>query len=134
MSDSVRPHRWQPTRLPHPWNSPGKNTRMGCHLFFQCMKVKSENEVTQSCPTLCNPMDCNLPASSVHGIFQARVPEWVAIAFSTKQDSIFKSLTLTLPSCPFFIFNDPCDYIELTWIVKNNLAISKSLITSTKST
>ena len=76
----------------------------------------------------------SLPGSSIHGIFQARGLEWVAIAFSAKQNSIFKSLTLTLPSSPFFIFNDPCDYIELTWIVKNNLAISKSLTTSTKST
>ena len=82
MSDSVRPHRWQPTRLPHPWYSPGKNTGVGCHFLLQCMKVKSESEVTQSCPTLSDPMDCNLPGSSVHAIFQARVLEWGAIAFS----------------------------------------------------
>ena len=78
MSDSVRPHRWQPTRLPHPWDSPGKNTGVGCHFLLQCMKVKSEREVTQSCPTLRDAMDCNLPGSSIHGIFQARVLEWVA--------------------------------------------------------
>ena len=83
MSDSVQPHRWQPTRLRHPWNSPGKNTGVGCHFLLQCMKVKSK-EVTQSCPTLCDPMDCSLPGSSVHGIFQARVLEWVAIAFSRR--------------------------------------------------
>ena len=82
MSDSVRPHGWQPTRLPHPWDSPGKNTGVGCHFLLQCMKVKSESEVTQSCPTLSDPMDCSLPGSSVHGIFQARVLEWGAIAFS----------------------------------------------------
>ena len=82
MSDSVRPHRWQPTRLPHPWDSPGKNTAVGCHFLLQCMKVKSESEVAQSCPTLRDPMDCSLPGSSVHGIFQARVLEWGAIAFS----------------------------------------------------
>ena len=82
MSDSVRPHRWQPTRLLCPWDSPGENTRVGCHLLFQCMEVKSESEVAQSCPTLSDPMDCSLPGSSVHGIFQARVLEWVAIAFS----------------------------------------------------
>ena len=76
----------------------------------------------------------SLPGSSIHGIFQARGLEWGGTAFSAKQDSIFKYLTLTLPSSPFFIFNDPCDYIELTRIVKNNLAISKSLTTSTKST
>ena len=82
MSDSVQPHRWQPTKLPHPWNSPGKNTGVDCHFLLQCMKVKSESEVAQSCPTLSDPMDCSLPGSSVHGIFQVRVLEWVAIAFS----------------------------------------------------
>ena len=81
MSDSVRPHRRKPTRLPHPWDSPGKNTGVGCHFLFQCMKVKSESEVTQSCPTLSNPMDCSLPGSFIHGIFQARVLEWGAVAF-----------------------------------------------------
>ena len=79
MSNFVRPHRRQPTRLPRPWDSPGKNTGLGCHFLLQCMKVKSESEVTQSCPTLHDPMDCSLPGSSVHGIFQARVLEWVAI-------------------------------------------------------
>ena len=73
MSDSVRPHRRQPTRLPRPWDSPGKNTGVGCHFLLQCMKVKSEREVTQSCPTLSDPMDCSPPGSSVYGIFQARV-------------------------------------------------------------
>ena len=82
MSDSVRPHRWQPTRLPHPWDSPGKNTGVGCHFLLQCMKMKSESEVTQSCPTLSDPMDCSPPGSSVRGIFQARVLEWGSIAFS----------------------------------------------------
>ena len=82
MSDSVRPHRRQPTRLRRPWDSPGKNTGVGCHFLLQCMKVKSESEVIQSCPTLSHPMDCSLPGSSVHGIFQARVLERVAIAFS----------------------------------------------------
>ena len=76
MSDSVRSHRRQPTRLRRPWDSPGKNTGVGCHFLLQCMKVKSENEVAQSCPTLSNPMDCSPPGSSVHGIFQARVLEW----------------------------------------------------------
>ena len=83
MSDSVRPHRWQPTRLPRPWDSPGKNTGVGCHFLLQCMKVKSEREVAQLCPTLSDPMDCSLPGSSIHGIFQARVLEWGAIDFST---------------------------------------------------
>ena len=82
MSDSVRHHRRQPTRLPRPWDSLGKNTRVGCHFLLQCMQVKSESEVAQLCPTLPDPMDCSLPGSSVHGIFQARVLEWGAIAFS----------------------------------------------------
>ena len=82
MSDSVWPHRHQPTRLSCPWDSPGKNTEVGCHFLLQCMKVKSESEAAQSFPTLSDPMDCSLPGSSVHGIFQARVLEWGAIAFS----------------------------------------------------
>ena len=69
----------QPTRLSHPWDSPGKNTGVGCHFLFQCTEVKSESEVAQSCPTLRDPMDCSLPGSSVHGIFQARVLEWSTI-------------------------------------------------------
>ena len=73
MSDSVQPHRWQPTMLPHPWDSPGKKTGVGCHFLLQCMKVKSESEVAQSCPTLSNPMDCSLPGSSIYGISQVRV-------------------------------------------------------------
>ena len=86
MSDSVRPHRRRPTRLPHPWDSPGKNTGVGCHFLLQCMKVKSENEVAQSCLTLRDPMDCSLPGPSVHGIFQTRVLEWGAIAFSIEAE------------------------------------------------
>ena len=74
--------RRQPTRLPRPWDSPGKNTGVGCHFLLQCMKVKSESEVVQSCLTCSDPMDCSPPASSLHGIFQARVLEWGAIAFS----------------------------------------------------
>ena len=82
VSDSVRPQRRQPTRLPHPWDSPGKNTGVGCRFLLQCMKVKGESEVAQSCLTLCDPMDCSLPGFSIHGIFQARVLEWGIIAFS----------------------------------------------------
>ena len=83
MSDSVRPHRRQPPRLPRPWDSPGKNTGGGCHFLLQCMKVKSESEVTQSCLTLRDRMDVSLPGSSIRGIFQARVLEWGAITFSS---------------------------------------------------
>ena len=81
----MQPHRWQPTRLHCPWDSPGKNTGVGCHFLLQCMKVKSESEVAQSCPTLHDPMDCSLPGSSIHGIFQARVLEWDVIAFSNRE-------------------------------------------------
>ena len=87
MSDSVRPHRRQPTRLPCPWDSPGKNNGVGCYFLLQCMKVKSESEVAQSCLTLCNPTDCSPPGSSVHGVFQARVLEWGTIAFSVGRHS-----------------------------------------------
>ena len=82
MSDSVRPQRWKPTRLPRPGDSPGKNTGVGYHFLLQCMKVKTESEVAQLCPALSDPKDYSLPTSSVHGIFQARVLEWGAIAFS----------------------------------------------------
>ena len=93
MSDSVRPHRREPTRLPRPWDSPGKNTGVGCRFLLQCRKVKSENEVAQSCPTFRVPTDCSLPgSSSIPGIFQARVLEWGAIAFSVK-------------SCQFYLLN-----------------------------
>ena len=84
MSYSVQPHRRQPTRLRSPWDSPGKNTGVGCHFLLQCIKVKSESEVTQSCPTLSYPMDCSLPGSSIHRISQARVLEWGVISFSNQ--------------------------------------------------
>ena len=111
MSDSVQPHRWQPTRLPRPWDSPGKNTGVGCHFLLQCMKVKSESEVAQSCLTLSNPMHCSLPGSSNHGIFQARVLEWVAIAFSYQLPSLLKFMPIesVMPSnhliccCPLLL-------------------------------
>ena len=94
MSNSVRPHRRQPTRLPCTCDPPGKNTGVGCHFLLQCMRVKSESEVAQSCPTLCYPMDCSLPGSSVHGICQARVLEWVAIAFSHVRSTYLWFLTM----------------------------------------
>ena len=95
VSDSVRSHRWQPTRLPHPWDSPGNNTGVGCHFLLQCMKVKSESEIAQSCPTLSDPMDCSLLGFSIHGIFQARVLESGAIAFS---ESL--CINMLIPICP----------------------------------
>ena len=92
MSDSVRPHRQQPTRLPRPRDSPGKNTGVGRHFLLQCMKVKSEREVSQSCPTLSDPMDCSLPGSSTHGIFQARVLELGASAFSKGKSGMHQKM------------------------------------------
>ena len=97
MSDSMRPHRRQPTRCPRPWDSPGKNTGVGCHFLLQCTKVKSESEVAQSCPTLSDPMDCSPPGSSIRGIFQARVLEWGAIAFSDDCSG------LPITALPFFL-------------------------------
>ena len=82
VSDSSRPHGLQPTRLPRPWDSPGKNTGVCCHFLLQSMKVKSESEVARSCPTLHDPMDCSPPGSSIHRIFLARALEWVASPFS----------------------------------------------------
>ena len=82
VSDSVRPHRQQPTRLPRPWDSPSKNIGVGCHFLLQCMKVKSESEGAQLCLTFSDPMDCSLLDSSIYGIFQARVLEWGVYAFS----------------------------------------------------
>ena len=83
-------------QAPRPWDSPGKNTGVGCHFFLQCRKVKREREVAQSCPTLHDPMDCSPPGSSIHGIFQARVLEWGAIAFSSSNPTppLFSYVTL----------------------------------------
>ena len=96
-------HRRQPTRLPRPWDSPGKNIGVGCHFLLQCRKVKSESEVSQLCLTLCNLMDCSLPGSSVRGIFQSRVLEWVAIAFSAAYLRLLIFLPAVLiPACASF--------------------------------
>ena len=95
MSNSVQPYRRQPTRLLRPWDSPGKSTGVGCHFLLQCMKMKSESEVAQLCPTPSDPMDCSPPGSSVHGIFQARVLEWGAIVVS-----LLVHASLCAQSCP----------------------------------
>ena len=128
MSDSVRTHRWQPTRLPHPWDSPGKNTGVGCHFLLQHMHVKSESEVAQSCLTLSDPMDCSLP-SSIHGLFQARVLEWVAIAFSeTKLNTVKGFSVVSEAEVDVFLelscfFDDPADVGNL---ISGSSAFSKS--------
>ena len=108
MSDSVQPHRRQPTRLPRPWDSPGKNTGVGCHFLLQCMKVKRESEVAQSCPTLSDLMDCRAPGSSIHGIFQARVLEWGAIETpnsTTFSSSLTSVLVHSNTHCHSFTFS-----------------------------
>ena len=119
MSDSVRPHRRQPTRLHHPWDSPAKNTGVGCHFLLQCMKVKSESEVAQSRPTPNDPMDCSLPGPSVHGICQARVLEWGAIAFSELRGHRgAKPIDWTL-------FASVCPKISISsWIKETNYIVS----------
>ena len=118
----MRPHRRQPTRLPRPWDSPGKNTGVGCHFLLQCVKVKSEREVSQLCPSLSDPMDCSLLGSSLHGIFRARVLEWGAIAFSAEpwtmshepwgkpKNTGMGSLSLSNISC------QPGNYTGVSWI------------------
>ena len=108
----MRLHRRQPTRPRRPWDSPGKNTGVGCHFLLQCMKVKSESEVAQSCPTLRDPMDCSPLSSSVHRIFQVRVLEWGAIAFSNL-------IKLFMPKTSFIsVKTIKVDYISHT-IYKN---------------
>ena len=99
----MRHHRRQPIKLPCPWDSPGKNTGVGCHFLLQCMKVKSESEVTQSCPTPRDPMDDSLPGSSIHGIFQARVLEWGAITFSKQSSKPRDQTQVSSTSGRFFI-------------------------------
>ena len=97
----------QPTRLLHSWDSPGKNTGVGCQFLLQCMKVKSESEVAQSCLTFSDPMDYNPPGSSVHGIFQARTLEWGAIAFSVYSGRKYQNWFLCL-----FTWTCRVEYIE----------------------
>ena len=126
MSDSVRPHRRQPTRLLRPWDSPGKTLEW---VAISPPMYKSESEVLHSCSTLSNPMDCSLPGSSTHGIFQARVLEWAAIAFSGDYVYILKTTkfkkqknkihnytfnsnpTCLSSFCPFYV----CKYLLKQW-------------------
>ena len=110
MSNPVWSHIQPPTRLPHPWDSSGKNTGVGCRFLLQCMKVKSESEVAQSCPTLNDPMDYSLPGSSVHGIFQARVLEWGAIAFSKTYTNLYQKMLLFLLLQRVYDIPDPISF------------------------
>ena len=123
MSHTVRPHRWPPTRLLRPWDSPGKNTGVGCHFLLQCMKVKSESEVAQSCPTLRDPTDCSPPGSSTHGIFQARTLEWGAtfycvLNFNSNVSLLIYRKVIVLVSCNLVIIAYQFQEIscQLFWI------------------
>ena len=148
MSDSVQPCRRKPTRLPCPWDSPGKNTGVGCHFLLQCMKVKIESAVAQSCLTLSDPMDCSPPGSSIHGILQARVLKWGAIAFSKITDegisnincsivSLAEKKTLIiLPLWPFLptahpsphTFFTSCYYNDLLGVLRESVKIGEILV------
>ena len=115
----------EPTRLPRPWDSPGNNTGVGCHFLLQCMKVKSESEVTQSCPTLSDTMDCSLPGSSIHGIFQARVLEWDAIAFSVSDIRIhYLEVSLFPHTLTKQLLYEPK---KIIWVIKRRISIMKIL-------
>ena len=122
MSNSVRPPRRQPTRLPRPWDSPGKNTGVGCHFLLQCIKVKSESIVAQSCLSLSDPVDCSPPGSFVHGIFQARVLEWGAIAFS---DHTVGSHSWFLPETSPHLWMDSQNHLII--IIKDLITLKDSL-------
>ena len=123
----MRPHRRQPTRLPRPRDSPAKNIGVGCHFLLQSMRVKSESEVMQSCPTLCDPTDCSPPGSSVHGIFQARVLEWGAIAFSEDWANVPQLLLITfcLSVAQFYLENPTfaSGSILNKWIHQKSLSV-----------
>ena len=114
MSDSVRPHRWRPTRLPGPWDSPGKNTGVGCHFLLQCMKMKSESKVAQSCPTLRDPMDCSLPGSSILGF--SRQEYWSGLCREHKNNE--KSFPRTITDTYQYIFFCGCTVFVLP-VIKN---------------
>ena len=103
------------SRLPRPWDSPGKNTGVGCHFLLQCRKVKSESEVDQSCPTFSDPMDCSPPGSSVHGVFQARVLEWGATAFSILFLNTPELFTSSIPLCSFL------KHVRMSLLKRNSL-------------
>ena len=135
MSDSVQPHRRQPTRLRHPWDSPGKNTGVGCHFLLQCMKVKSESEVAQSCPTLSEPMDCSLPGSSVHGIhgkstgvgchclFCEGMDDSIQIMWETPQKKAEATLKQALSQAPALRLPKPVKAFQLYNHEKEGIAL-----------
>ena len=116
MSSSVRPQRGQPTRLPRPWDSPGKSTGVGCHFLLQCMKVKSESEVAQSCPTPSDPMDCSLPGSSVlhtHKTAPLFIAKSVYLTFKMQFNHFSKKSLLNIGQWPFLF--------SLLWYIVNHI-------------
>ena len=130
LTGSVRPHRQQLTRLHHPWDSPGKNTGVDCHFLLQCMKVESESEVTQSCPTLRDPMDCSLPGSSAHGIFQARVLEWGAKTTAlTRWTFVDKVMSLLFNMLCRLVISFPTKskHILISWLQSPSTVIFSSV-------
>ena len=128
MSDSVQPHRRQPTRLPRPWDSPGKNTGVGCHFLLQRMKVKSESEIAQTCPTLSSLMDCSLPGSSVHGIFQARGLEWGASAFSFTEHVPSKYIHIAINGrISFFSMAENYSTVYIDYVFFNHSSVDRHL-------
>ena len=110
MSDSLQPHRRQPTRLPCPWDSLGKNTGVGCHFLLQCMKVKSESEVAQSCPTLCHPMDC-VAHQAPPSMGFSRQEDWSGVPLPSLMDGVgsckqlLTTCTHPLSTSPMLVHN-----------------------------
>ena len=125
----MQPHRQQPTRLPHPWDSLDKNTGVGCHFLLQCMKVKSESEVAQSCPTLSDPTDCSLPGSSVHGIFQAIVLEWGAFSAARSIHLVCHNVYLSRSGATASVLWQCAGFIYNTWTFRSELWASIHTLT-----
>ena len=123
MSNSVGPHRRQPRRLPCPWDSPGKNTGVGCHFLLQCMKGKSESEVAQSCPTLSNPMNCSLPGSSTHGFSRQEYWSGVPLPSPSKASVAFNDFHLPKTSSWESVF-----FTNLPWsLLKFRISLNSLL-------
>ena len=99
VSDSVRPHRRQPTRLPRPWDSPGKNTGVGCHFLLQCRKVKRKSEVAQSCPTLATPWTAAYQAPPPMGFF--RQEYWSGVPLPSP---LLKTILMQMYSHIYYLF------------------------------
>ena len=99
MSDFVWPHRRQPTRLPRPWDSPGKNTRVGCHFLLQCIKVKSEREVAQLCPTLLTPWTAAYQAPPSMGFSRQEYWSGLPLPPPMKYEEFIKSFFLVFLIC-----------------------------------